>query len=289
MNIHDKDHPFWKLVQYNRNSYAKSGEFFEVFGSICFFIGGIMFMGNRAGGVVREMHFEVYTYWSISITLIIFGAISNRFGKKIAQPSAKDILQKDCRKPIIYLRTFDADSTTSEFGTSIRIESLETEEEAIVKALNEIGPVIAIGRPKEILPSIGASRFYVTDNNWKAAIDILTNESNLVIIRLGSSCGLLWELKHTSELFYQGKLQVIFIVPNFLDNEIIEFLAMTYGLKRIFEDFESSYQFRSIKGLILLQNNREPFYQTLKYEFNISQLIDEIKNQKTNNQYKVVY
>jgi hypothetical protein len=48
-----------------------------------------------------------------------------------------------------------------------------TEEEQLAMVMNEIGPFIAIGRPGEQWPELGAARMYVGDDEWQATINNL--------------------------------------------------------------------------------------------------------------------
>jgi len=58
-----------------------------------------------------------------------------------------------------------------------------------------VGPVIAIGKPGEPLPELGAARLYVGDADWKAKVIDLMARSRLVIIRTGSTPNLEWEIE----------------------------------------------------------------------------------------------
>jgi hypothetical protein len=63
---------------------------------------------------------------------------------------------------VLYLRSFALDA---QLGRPSRMERflgtipLANAEQAIVKVLRKYGPVIAIGRPGEALPPLGAARF----------------------------------------------------------------------------------------------------------------------------------
>ena len=56
-----------------------------------------------------------------------------------------------------------------------------------------VGPVIAIGKPGERLPQLGAARLYVDDDHWRDTIDDLMAESALVVVRAGDTPNLWWE------------------------------------------------------------------------------------------------
>ena len=96
--------------------------------------------------------------------------------------------------PVLYLRSFEDDATTSAFKGAL------TEEENLVRALAHIGPVVAIGKPGEELPLAGASRFYVPDDCWQERVAELVGRARLVVIRTGLSPGLMWELRTVLKL-----------------------------------------------------------------------------------------
>jgi hypothetical protein len=67
---------------------------------------------------------------------------------------------------------------------------LANAEQAIVKVLRKYGPVIAIGRPCEALPPLGAARFYVSDELWKSKVEDTARVARLVVWATGLSEGL---------------------------------------------------------------------------------------------------
>jgi hypothetical protein len=88
----------------------------------------------------------------------------------------------------LYLRSFDDDTTAA------RLKGELTEEEHLVRVLSFFGPVIAIGKPGEVLPLAGAQRIYVSDDGWQQQVTALIGRARLVVIRTGLSPGLRWEL-----------------------------------------------------------------------------------------------
>lgn len=106
--------------------------------------------------------------------------------KRHTAPSAQTLLTRDPRPPVPYFRSFSAD----------RISTGQGEEEQLAKLMQDVGPFVAIGDPGELLPYVGAARFYVPDKEWRRAVhDLLTN-APLVILRLGRSPGFMWEFEN---------------------------------------------------------------------------------------------
>ena len=90
--------------------------------------------------------------------------------------------------PVVYLRSFDDD-----VRGSARLGDL-TEEEHIAGVLSHFGPFVAVGRPGERLPEVGAHRFYVSDSDWQDVVRKLVESASLIVLRTGESAGLKWEL-----------------------------------------------------------------------------------------------
>jgi hypothetical protein len=70
-----------------------------------------------------------------------------------------------------------------------------SDEETIARILARLGPVIAVGKPGEPLPELGAARLYVAHDQWQARVLELIRQAQLVVIRIGSSQGVLWEIE----------------------------------------------------------------------------------------------
>jgi hypothetical protein len=67
-------------------------------------------------------------------------------------------------------------------------------EELIAQALFDAGPLIAIGRPGESLPELGAARTYWADDDWQLAVEATAHRAENVVMIAGLSQGLKWEI-----------------------------------------------------------------------------------------------
>jgi hypothetical protein len=80
-----------------------------------------------------------------------------------AKSASDELASAGARRPILYLRSFEIDEDTSRpsilefFGILL---ATSTPEQKLAQQLSRVGPVIAIGRPGEALPPLGAARFY---------------------------------------------------------------------------------------------------------------------------------
>lgn len=96
--------------------------------------------------------------------------------------SADEVREQDNRPPILYLRSFEDDTGL-----------LPKHEENLVTALAPFGPMIGIGRPGEFFQTLGVARVYCGDD-WQGQIRDWVNVAGMVVIRIGESQGLRWEI-----------------------------------------------------------------------------------------------
>jgi hypothetical protein len=96
---------------------------------------------------------------------------------------APEVLASDPRPPVLYLRSFAADRGASQY------------EGRIASSLRELGPIIAVGRPEEKLPAtIHIPRGYVAGEQWQDRVAELISRAQWVVLQIGTSAGLAWEL-----------------------------------------------------------------------------------------------
>ncbi len=174
-----------------------------------FVVGGCI--GGAIGGLV-------------GIILATIGSRVFQRGKQYTARAAAEKALKDPRAPVLYLRAFKDDELMSKAlstaGGSMLTDHLEivTQEERLAKAVKSIGPFLAIGRPWEKLPTLGAARHYIHGENWREEILRMLKRARLVIIRAAATQSLMWELKAAKK--YLRPEQLVLLVP--LDREAYE-------------------------------------------------------------------
>jgi hypothetical protein len=85
-------------------------------------------------------------------------------------------------------------------------------EELLADEFRNVGPPIIVGAPGERLPRLGASRAYFADKEWKEAVGRLIEEAVIVIILIGDTESLFWELR--TAVGRRSWNSVILIVPS---------------------------------------------------------------------------
>jgi hypothetical protein len=182
---------------------------------------------------VAETALDSGTAWEIfgaGVTLAFLAALAGakclKKGKQLDALSAQDLLIRDNRPPVVYLRSFQDDAVAAEGSLNVMplgggfimggmvaildsLGGIMSEEEQLAEALKDVGPFIAIGRPGEKLPQLGASRMYLPDSEWRGKVSDLMSRASLVVLRAGKSDGLLWEVQTAAKSVRPEKLLIL--------------------------------------------------------------------------------
>ncbi|MFF7183942.1 hypothetical protein ACFZAR_01645 [Streptomyces sp. NPDC008222] len=143
-------------------------------------------------------------------------------GRQLLTRDVADLTASDRRPPVLYLRTFGTDAVAaashdpfsspafSDPSSEIfaQDQQVVTGEEQLARALRPIGPVVAVGDPKERLPRLGAARMYVGDD-WQQVVLDLMGRARLVVVGTGFNAGVLWELEKARETLPPERLVLV--------------------------------------------------------------------------------
>jgi hypothetical protein len=117
--------------------------------------------------------------------------------------------------PVVLLRSFGDDGIAGDGGSFLSNGGLFSLEQFIGTGVQPFGPFIAIGRPSESVPLLGAARTYLRDDTWQAHALHMMETSRLIIMIAGTTEGLRWELDRIVEGEWYRKLIIIMPqVPN---------------------------------------------------------------------------
>lgn len=133
-------------------------------------------------------------------------------GQRLLSRSAEEQINTDTRAPVIYLRSFndDDDDIRNRF---MNLGFAETAEQSLATLLREFGPVIALGRPGDRLPVLGANRTYVVDDQWQDIVEEWLRKARMVILRLGYTDNFFWELETVIRLVEPSKILIYYPQP----------------------------------------------------------------------------
>jgi len=147
------------------------------------------------------------------IPCIIMARYVLRTALTLLAPEAISSVRNDPRPPILLLRSFDDDSATI-LPKHAWLRSLRQKlrlEEAAANELQAFGPFVAVGKPGEKLPQLGASRAYLSDDDWQNQVTDWMKISRFIVFVPGTTKWVAWEVQQALNLGFTGKL--IFIFP----------------------------------------------------------------------------
>lgn len=166
----------------------------------------VLVLGLLSGDLVQG-HSDVIVEWADAAPVIAYGLVALgvaliRTGWKYDVLGATDAVAADTRPPVVYLRSFQDDVRTPVgglLGASLKMASwffpISFEQE-LAAIMNRVGPFVAVGRPGERLPELGANRFYFADDEWRARVSELVAGARLTVILCGPTPNLWWEIDH---------------------------------------------------------------------------------------------
>ena len=202
--------------------YARPRTPFFLFLSICFevsywpllliFVFGLASVIYVSEGAVDAfLKVILNPFLLLSLALVIaFGRWRKRF-----RVNAPRVLENETRMPILYLRSFLYETAEkSEIVPKERRTKLyeyENDDEVLAMALRSTGPLVAIGKPDDKIPPLGALRLYFADEEWQEKVEMLMAISQLVIIQSGNTAGTNWEIQRARELLPPEKIIFSFL------------------------------------------------------------------------------
>jgi hypothetical protein len=134
-----------------------------------------------------------------------------RFGRRLNLRHRNEIILKD-KPPVLLLRSFTDDVAGIPPNMLIPrlIRRRKRLEETIGEQLTGAGPFVAIGRPGERLPQLGANRLYLGDSEWQAVVESYIARSDLIIIIAGTTHWIRWELATVLKQDRIARLLIVF-------------------------------------------------------------------------------
>jgi len=155
-----------------------------------------------------------------ALILVAVGAVIFRTAGRLGAIHARQLMLRDPRPPVLYLRAFGDDRLklwTATFGRPSLIERFtirrfDTFEQVLVRHLSRYGPVIAVNPPGIRLAPLGAARETIDSADWQAVVAGWMAEAGLVVSVAPPgrvTPGLLWELETVSARGFWDKTLVV--------------------------------------------------------------------------------
>ncbi|MFI8774635.1 Clp protease N-terminal domain-containing protein [Gordonia sp. NPDC062954] len=157
--------------------------------------------------IASERQGESWSAWGVftvfGISVLGVAEVATLMGKRKISSSQSARFGRDAATDdTLFLRSFDDDSMRlraidphvgffSVFsGMTARFEEL------MAAMLSGSTSLIAIGKPSESLPELGAVRTYVADDEWQEAVEVTAQRVGSIVLVAGVTDGLEWELTH---------------------------------------------------------------------------------------------
>jgi hypothetical protein len=204
---------------------------------------------------------EVLLTAAFNVALLAISGGIMAFGKKLATIDASDLIRQNDRI-LLYLRSFasDEDSVRS---ANVALASFQgsplrffiTAEERLAALFGRIGPFVALGRPGERLPTLGAARLYVDGHDWRRTVDRLMRRSDMIVFRASHSSNF-WDEVHLAATIAEPR-RLLFWFPECRREEYELFCKRAHGVipavlpdsakRPLFLYFEDDWQPRLIE------------------------------------------
>jgi hypothetical protein len=140
-------------------------------------------------------------------------------GRRSRAPGAREVLQKDSRPPVLYLRAF---SREKDVFAKVRNDDIDfvdrpaadrhnrTVEEFLGSAINaSLGPFVAFGSPLDYVPPDGAARLYAADDRWENEFLDLAGRARILLTVPQYSSNLVHELQVARERGWLHKVRIL--------------------------------------------------------------------------------
>jgi hypothetical protein len=166
--------------------------------------------------------FILSEYWLLgTVAFFILALISVLMffiAESLLVPSVEEIMLKDTRPPVVYLRTFDIDDNVvvDKVAPHLSVTGRkDIDMESFLEPLNAVGPLISIAKPgpgaEAGIYKIGAYRECFATKDWQATVTRWLEQAGMVIIAPGVSPGIKWELNEVKKRFTLDS--VIILIP----------------------------------------------------------------------------
>lgn len=136
------------------------------------------------------------------------GSLLSAWAWRLLRTTAERHARRDPRTPIVFLRPFGSNANEDRvplvpggrgwlyFLANVVRLNTNLDQLLVSEGLSG-GPVVAIGKPGHIPPS-GATRVFCKDNAWQSVVESYLEKAGAVVLCLGESVGVQWELQAVS-------------------------------------------------------------------------------------------
>jgi hypothetical protein len=149
------------------------------------------------------------------VLFVSFRYCGNRcldISRRFLRVSLEQAQATDRRPPVLFLRSFRDDLVPLAapkagfvyklFNYTERNKSLD---QILLEEGTALGPVVALGNPRDTVPPYGAARGYAEHRDWRRMVADLMEAASAIVICVDDTENLWWEMEHVGENKYLNK------------------------------------------------------------------------------------
>ncbi len=182
----------------------------RIIGSLWIVIGGLVLVVGIGGALLYAVSNLLVSI--VGVFIGYFGMRTLNRGRRHFVPIGLGSIADDPRPPVLYLRPFHYDGVDyqtdpgtlqrsliergfwRQMGVAARL--IRTNEQLFSRAFRRIGPLVAVGDPREKLPRLGAVRVHARQGTeWQQVVTELVTRASYVVLEVGLSESVLWEVR----------------------------------------------------------------------------------------------
>ena len=170
---------------------------------------GLGLLCVTAAGLGFAHAFGLTGEWVITLVvtlLVLVAAVALLVAaERFLVPGCREVCAQDSRPPVLFLRSFgeDEELTYDIISSGETSTEITAKAEDFLLALNAVGPLVSIGQPTRLahlgLYPHGVFRDYVGHGQWQQRVQELLDQADMVVLTIGDTPGLEWEIVQTRE------------------------------------------------------------------------------------------
>lgn len=158
---------------------------------------------------------------------------------KLCSGGRRACLADNDQRPVVYLRSFSDDGRGFPGARWLLGRQYEA---ALCKALRPLGPVVSLPNPiQPSLPRGSVKTDLMSENDWQNAVRTLLADAALVVINIGATAGLSWEVRLALRQLPPERI-LLFVPPRYRRPPLVPLFGRRSGARRRYESFANEFE-----------------------------------------------